>query len=301
MPDPVTAIVGGGSILGTIIGAKSAKKAAGQQADAARGQLDLQRDIFETTEANQAPFIEGGQLALEGLLFELGLGDAPTIGGTSQFNVGERAFDNREEADAFLESERRRFSKVNAGSPQIVANEKDGGFRIVSATPTPATFDTSQFGGVNPFTLQVEDTSTPGTTFGGFQESPGFKFGMQQGINAVDASASASGSLFSGSTLQALNEFGQGFASLGRGTFLDRLAGLVGSGQNATNALASSGSAFAAGGSEALAGLGNAKSAGTIGFGNALTGGLNSLATTLGAFNFGGGGSTKAGSTALKF
>ena len=271
-------------IGGSLIQASAAKKASKQQAESAEQSLDLQREIFETTSANQAPFIEGGQLAQEALLFELGLGDAPTFGGTSEFTVGDRNFDTREAADSFLQSERDRFGRVNAPRPQIEINEKDGGFRILSAAP--ATFNTSQFGGVDPFGLSVVDNSTAGQTFQGFQESPGFKFAKAQGISAVDASAAAQGGLFSGSTLQALTEFGQGFASQGRGSFLDRLQGLVGAGQSAVGQLGQSAATFGQGAASALAGLGNARSAGTIGVANAFSGGLNNLATAVGAFDF---------------
>ena len=192
-----------GGVATAFIERSASKKAGQQQADSAQASLDLQREIFESTEANQAPFIEGGHLAQEALLFELGLGNAPTFGGTSEFTVGERNFETRSEAEEFLESERKRFAKVNAPKPQIEINEKEGGFRILSATPFPATFDTSQFGGVDPFSLSVVDNSTAGTLFQGFQESPGFKFAKAQGISAVDASAAAGGGLFSGSTLQA--------------------------------------------------------------------------------------------------
>ena len=287
-----------GTIAGSAISASASKKASKQQASAAEDSLNLQRDIFESIEANQAPFIEGGQLAQEALLFELGLGDAPEFGGTSQFTVGERNFETRSEADQFLQSERERFSRVNAPKPQIEINEKEGGFRILSATPFPATFDTSQFGGVDPFSLSVVDNSTAGQTFQGFQESPGFKFAKAQGISAVDASAAAQGSLFSGSTLQALTEFGQGFASQERGSFLNRLSTLVGGGQTAVGQLGLAAGVFGQGAASALAGLGNAQSAGTIGVANAFSGGLNNLATAVGAFDFnnffGGGGVTQA-------
>ena len=288
-----------GTIAGSAISASASKKASKQQASAAEDSLNLQRDIFESIEANQAPFIEGGQLAQEALLFELGLGDAPEFGGTSQFTVGERNFETRSEADQFLQSERERFSRVNAPKPQIEINEKEGGFRILSATPFPATFDTSQFGGVDPFSLSFVDNSTAGQTFQGFQESPGFKFAKAQGISAVDASAAAQGSLFSGSTLQALTEFGQGFASQERGSFLNRLSTLVGGGQTAVGQLGLAAGVFGQGAASALAGLGNAQSAGTIGVANAFSGGLNNLATAVGAFDFGNffGGSSAAPQT----
>ncbi len=191
-------IVGGiiGAV-GSIIGAKKASKAAGkasdQQVAAGKRSLAFQREIFETTEANAAPFMEGGELALKALLFELGLGPAP----------------------------------------RIVQRGDDGRKRRVD--------------------------------FGGFQESPGFKFAFQKGVDAVDASAAAGGSLFSGSTLEDLTKFGQGFASQQRGTFLDRLQSLVSVGQTGVGQVATTGTAFASGGSQTIEGIGNAQAAGTIG------------------------------------
>ncbi len=215
--------------VGSIIGAKKASKAAGkasdQLEDAGRESLAFQREIFETTEKNAKPFIESGELALEALLFELGLGPAPIVGG-SLSPFGARA----------------------VGTPlEALLGRKRGG-----------------------------------TPFAGFQESPGFKFAFQKGVDAVDASAAAGGSLFSGSTLEDLTKFGQGFAAQGRGTFLDRLQGLVNAGQVGVGQVSGAGSAFAAGGSQTIEGIGNAQAAGTIGKNNAFQQGLNGLTTSLG-------------------
>ncbi len=127
--------------------------------------------------------------------------------------------------------------------------------------------------------------------FGGFQESPGFKFAFQKGVDAVDASAAAGGGLFSGSTLQDLTKFGQGFASQQRGTFLDRLQGLVNTGQTSAGQASLTGTAFANRATNTLEGIGNVNAAGTIGRANATIGGINSLSTIAGQFagGFGGG------------
>ena len=284
-----------GSIAGAAISASASKKASKLQAGSAESQLELQSQIFNQTEANQAPFIEGGQLALEALLFELGLGDAPVFGAEEGFRVGQEVFDTREEAEKFL----KKVKPITSFSNDLIIspNEREGGFRIAKRGRVPTGDFKSptgeQFVGGRP---AIEEFSEGGTTFQGFQESPGFKFARQQGIDAVDASAAGSGSLQSGSTLQALTEFGQGFASQARGTFLDRLAALVGGGQAAVGQLSRSADSFAQGGSSALAGLGNARSAGVIGASNAFQGGLNSLATSIGSIDFSGfGGGAGAG------
>lgn len=294
----VTAAAGLG---GAALQANAASKAAGAQGKAAKSQLALQREIFEQTKANQQPFVEGGHLANAALLYELGLGDAPTIGGTTQFRVGERTFDNREAAEEFLRFEQNRFIEANRPRPQIVANERDGGFNILSATPQQVGQAPIYPGGFDPYGVQVEDISTPGRTFGGFQETQDYTFGLNEGIRAVDASAAAAGSLNSGATLQALNEFGQNFASLRRAEYLNRLGGLSGAGQNATNALASSAQAFGVGAGNALASLGNARAAGAIGQGNAFASGLNTIGSLAGMFTgLGGGGGVNPAVAATK-
>ncbi len=216
----IGAIVAGAAIVGgSLLKGSAAKKAAKQQGEAAAAQRLLSKRIFQKTERNAAPFLEGGTDALEALLSELGLGEAPTIDG-----------------------------------------EK----------------------------------------FAGFQESPGFKFAFQKGVDAVDASAAAGGGLFSGSTLEDLTKFGQGFASQARGTFLNRLQSLVSVGQTAVGQVAGAGTVFNQFGSQAIAAGGNARSAGTIGQANAFSEGLNSLATVAGgAFGgFGGGSGFGFGSAA---
>ncbi len=269
-------IVGGiiGAV-GSIVGAKKASSAAGKaaraQTKAGKESLAFQREIFETTESNAAPFIEGGELALEALMFELGLGDAPTIGGMTKFKVGGREFDTRSAAENFAKA---RPGSTSGQTREVTFFSKEGDpqvFRVADDTVTrgrPA--------------REVEEFTTGGTPFAGFQESPGFKFAFQKGVDAVDASAAAGGSLFSGSTLEDLTKFGQGFASQGRGTFLDRLRSLVSVGQTGVGQVSGAGSVFAAGGSQTIEGIGNAKAAGTIAKSNAFQQGLSGLTTSLG-------------------
>ena len=46
-----------------------------------------------------------------------------------------------------------------------------------------------------------------------FQQDPGYQFQLQQGLNSVQNSAAAGGSLLSGSTMQALQKYGTGLAA----------------------------------------------------------------------------------------
>lgn len=66
-----------GSIGSSLIGASSARKAASSQERAGDKQLALQREVFDTTTQNFAPFVGGGTNAFNALLSTQGLGPRP--------------------------------------------------------------------------------------------------------------------------------------------------------------------------------------------------------------------------------
>lgn len=120
-----------------------------------------------------------------------------------------------------------------------------------------------------------------------FTASPGYQFNLQEGQNAINKAARASGKAYAPTTLQDLSRFSQGLASNEwnneRNAFrnfqndlFNRVSGLSGSGQNAAANLG----AFAgqAGNqiSNAIMGAGNAQAAGIMGSANAMTGGVAS-------------------------
>ena len=111
--------------------------------------------------------------------------------------------------------------------------------------------------------------------YAGFQQTPGYQFQMDQGTQAVNAMAGARGGLNSGRTLQDLNRFGQGLANQEFGGYMNRLAGLTDMGMGAAGMQATASQNAAAGVSNALAARGNAQAAGSIGVGNAISGGIN--------------------------
>lgn len=72
-----------------------------------------------------------------------------------------------------------------------------------------------------------------------YQQSPGYQFRLQQGVNALDNSASASGSLLSGAQQKALLEYGQNFGSNEYQNYLGNVSGLTNLGYDASNQTAS--------------------------------------------------------------
>jgi len=87
--------------------------------------------------------------------------------------------------------------------------------------------------------LGLGSGQTPGESF---LNSPGFQFELDQGRKLIENSQAGSGLLRSGSTLKALQRFGQGLASTRFNSFLDRLQGLSGAGQTAALGVGAAGS-----------------------------------------------------------
>lgn len=86
---PAMWIGAGASLLSGLMGSSSAKKAAKAQERAAQQQLALQREMYETSRADLAPWRGAGESALDRLQWYLG------IGGTGSTNPAVTAAQNR--------------------------------------------------------------------------------------------------------------------------------------------------------------------------------------------------------------
>jgi hypothetical protein len=115
---------------------------------------------------------------------------------------------------------------------------------------------------------------------------PGYQFSLDQGTKAIENSAAARGTSFSGNTLRDLQSFGQGQASLQFNDYMTRLAGLANMGQSAASGVANQGANLLAGQGNSLAqgimGAGNAQAAGTIGQANAINSTIGGLTPLIG-------------------
>ena len=119
------------------------------------------------------------------------------------------------------------------------------------------------------------------TDYRGFEETPAYKFQLDQGLGSVNALAGARGGLNSGRTMQDLAKFNQGLASQEYGNYLDRLRGMSSTGMTAATGAADAAARGIVGAGSAAAGgitgAANARAAGMIGVGNALSGGINNV------------------------
>lgn len=121
-----------------------------------------------------------------------------------------------------------------------------------------------------------------------FVKDPGYQFRMDEGAKGVEAGAASRGGLLSGAAAKALEQYSQGFASneygnaynrynTDQGNRYNRLLGITGIGQNASNTVANAGSRFGDQSVGLSTAAGNAQSAGTIGTANAYSSGLNAV------------------------
>ena len=103
----------------------------------------------------------------------------------------------------------------------------------------------------------------------GFEADPGYRFRLEQGQKAINNNAAARGLRLSSDTQKALGDYSQGMASQEYGNAWNRLAGLAGAGQTATNQQIQAGQNYAgAYGQNALA-AGNARASGYMNTANA--------------------------------
>ncbi len=70
-----------------------------------------------------------------------------------------------------------------------------------------------------------------------FRTSPGYEFRKREGLQAVQGSAAANGSLYSGNTLKGINEFGDNLAADEYSNWWNRLASRAGIGQTTATQL----------------------------------------------------------------
>lgn len=131
--------------------------------------------------------------------------------------------------------------------------------------------------------------------FQGYQQSPGYQFQLDQGLDAAKSAAAMHGGTMSGATMQSLNNYGQGVANQDYQTYLNRLQGIGAQGQQAAGMQSGAAQQYGQNGLSAMGSMGDARAAGTIGGYNALMGGVNSAIQGYGYMQGSGQGNTLSG------
>ena len=123
-------------------------------------------------------------------------------------------------------------------------------------------------GALNPYLYELGLAERP-EGYGGLSMSPAGQFALEQGRGTIEAGAAGRGGLFSGSTAKGLEDYRQRVAVTDRDNQLNRLFGLMQTGQQAAAGQGSAGVNFANQAGNAMQAGANAQSAGIIGMGNA--------------------------------
>ena len=111
-------------------------------------------------------------------------------------------------------------------------------------------------------------------------QDPGYQFGLDTGMNALNAQNAATGGSQSGAAMKAAQRYGVDYGSTkyneafnrytnNRSNIYNMLSGQSAAGQASANNTAAAGNAFATGGSAALGGIGAANASGYMGSANA--------------------------------
>jgi len=252
MPDPVTGITAGASLIGGVMSSSAAGSAASTQANAAREagalqaasareSLDFQRQMYNQQRADIAPYRQAGLTAQNQLLTLLGL--APTADTMAAPTTFDEAGYNRA-LDAYY------AGQGGAGGAGGAAEADPTGLRaflgddsflgeilLGPSTARPAAGagagmampTREQFTTTMPVDQLRVDQASP--DFGryardfsmqDFEQDPGYAFRMSEGLKALDRQAAARGGLISGSALKGAQRFGQALGSQEYGSAFDR-------------------------------------------------------------------------------
>lgn len=238
----------GGTILGGVLGAKGAKDAANIQADAANYAAQLQYQQQQQARQDFAPYRQGGYKALDRMGYLLGL-DAD--GFRKQAPVRPVRTEGMSDKEW-----NQKLNQWQRDKQEYVANRD-----ALEQNPN--------------FGRLTRDFSAADLKRDPVYQS-GLQFGLDQGIDAVNSRAAQSGLYNSGSTLKALTKYANDYGSTKANesfnrwnaqndSLYNRLAGISGTGQAATNQVTASGSNAATNMGNAAMQAGNANAAGVVG------------------------------------
>jgi hypothetical protein len=312
------------AVVGGIASADSSRKAAHAQSDAANAASGatlaatdktnaLTAEMYKNGLLQNAPYQQGGQLALSALMGGMGLGSAHNYGMSSGRNgpTGDVGGPG--------------MSPGGAGGPIGTYTNAQG--QPVDAQGNAIT-STDQYGigGINYGATNQDLANASGTVGAGslthqfnaedFKNGidPGYQWRLDQGNSAINSRRAATGNRLGGQALKDIAGYNQDMASQEYGNaynryttnqnnIYNRLSALAGTGQTAGQAAANAGSTAAGNiGSNTMAGVGAsnnyltggaaANAAGMVGSTNALVGGLNGAMNnyTIGRYLNGGGG-----------
>lgn len=266
----VAAAVVGSAVVGGAMNAKAAKSASNAQESAAAEANATQRYMYDQTREDNAPFRATGIAANNRLAYLTGIGDPR--GTPLELNDWARqaGYNMPQNGAGWTEKEIERLTPYYQAYRQQFFADADK--NVAAGSPDYGSLTRN-------FSQQDLDNDVI------YQNT--HQYAQDQGNLGVNRLAAASGSQLSGATLKALQRSGANIANqYGNESFnrsnvektntYNRLAGLSGAGQQATNQVASAGQNMANQVSNNQTALGNARGASAIAQGNAWSNALSS-------------------------
>jgi len=113
--------------------------------------------------------------------------------------------------------------------------------------------------------------------YGGFVESPGYKFRLDEGQKGLDRNMAARGLLNSGARGKALTRYNQGVASDEFGSYMNRLAGGADMGMGAVNSTNNAAQSYGQNYGNAMNSAATARASGYLARGNAVQSMVNNI------------------------
>lgn len=252
----------GGSILNGVMGAKSAKKAAGASANAAREAAQMIMDA-----ANEAADLQGTAYKDAGKSSSDALGQSGTIlTDASNKALGHGVEGLTQSRDALLSGNTNALAAYQ-GAGDAMLGENRAAYDTTTGLFRPYA-DAGQ-NALGALSFELGLGARP-EGYAGHEGSAGYRFALNEANKGIEASAATRGGLMSGATLKALSDNTVGMAQQDYNGFLDRLTGQVDMGYNASGQLATSANALATGNNQVhsmlgTAGANAAQNAGQIG------------------------------------
>lgn len=219
----------GAGLLGSKLGADAQSDAAGEAADAhlaaTREQIDYARQSRDLSLQLTDPYRQAGYAAQAAMMDMLGL-PRPQAGGAPS-----NAFSSYD-PNVPLDEVNWQYDPQTQGGEALAERFVYGFGRHPDQTGIGRTGLTGPEGGALPPGVTAPDLGAYPKY--DFKADPGYDFRFNEGVRAMDASASARGGLLDGGYGRALTRYGQDMASQEYMNVYNRLATLAGYGQTAT-------------------------------------------------------------------
>jgi hypothetical protein len=282
MPWMAPAAIAGSNIVAGAMGADAAGKASDAQQKASQASIAEQRRQYDLARSDNAPFRTTGVAGNARLAQLLGISPA-----TTKLQYNGQTYDNADALRGVLRADYvNQLAAQGRGPDQI----SEGAIDDVVSRATPVFSDAGSPGAPDTSPLLRRFTADDLNADPVYQS--GLKFGLDEGAKGINARAMQAGGYDSGATLKALTRFGTDYGSTkanesynrftnDQNNVFNRLSGVSGSGQVATNTVTAAGTNAANNVSGSIDAAGNARAAGIVGganaWGGALTGGVNAV------------------------